>query len=228
MENRQKLTTFQAVPENYQACITTPKQMGIMGGSNGACCVSANMVERPDLFGASFARCRRGHDPLHANRRGASWISDTVIRRPEGARWILKYSPYQNVKADKTYPPVFFVTATSDDRVTPVHARKMAALMEAQGTMFYFMKTPMRHAAAANHKQGLKCGAKFRYLKQKLGWATQIRIEKLRPHLVRFQCNNYLNRRPIRAYLRRIRCVKNWQDYANPFYTRRNYVFDGL
>ena len=46
---------------------------------------------------------------------------------PAERDYILTYSPYQNVKTGVKYPPVFFVTATSDDRVTPVHARKMAA-----------------------------------------------------------------------------------------------------
>jgi prolyl oligopeptidase len=103
---------------------------------------------------------------------GASWISEYGDpAKPADREWILKYSPYQNVKAGKTYPPVFFVTATSDDRVTPVHARKMAALMEAQGhDVLFYENTDGGHAAAANHKQGAEMWAQsFVYLKQKLG-----------------------------------------------------------
>ena len=85
--------------------------------------------------------------------------------------YISKYSPYQNVKADVKYPPVLFVTATSDDRVTPVHARKMAAKMEAQGhDVLFYENTDGGHAAAANHKQAAEMWAlSFVYLKQKLG-----------------------------------------------------------
>jgi prolyl oligopeptidase len=173
--NRQKAyDDFQAVAEDIERRgITTPKQLGIMGGSNGGLLVSANMVERPDLFGAVVCQV-----PLIDMMRythigaGASWIAEYGDpEKPDARAWILKYSPYQNVSADKTYPPVFFVTATSDDRVTPVHARKMAARMEAQGhDVLFYENTDGGHAAAANHKQGAEMWAlSFVYLKQKLG-----------------------------------------------------------
>jgi prolyl oligopeptidase len=75
------------------------------------------------------------------------------------------------VRAGKSYPPVFFVTATSDDRVTPVHARKMAARMEAQGhEVLFYENTDGGHAAAADHKQAAEMWAlSFVYLTQKLG-----------------------------------------------------------
>ena len=165
---------FQAVAEDLlKRGITTPKQLGIMGGSNGGLLVSANMVERPDLFGAVVCQV-----PLVDMIRytqigaGASWIAEYGDpTKPADRDWILKYSPYQNVKAGKTYPPVFFVTATSDDRVTPVHARKMAALMESQGhDVLFYENTDGGHAAAANHKQSAEMWAQsFVYLKQKLG-----------------------------------------------------------
>jgi prolyl oligopeptidase len=165
---------FQAVAEDLiKRGITTPKQLGIMGGSNGGLLVSATMVERPDLFGAVVCQV-----PLVDMIRytqigaGASWTAEYGDPAdPKAREWILKYSPYQNVKADKTYPPVLFVTATSDDRVTPVHARKMAALMEAQGhDVLFYENTDGGHAAAANHKQGAEMWAQsFVYLKQKLG-----------------------------------------------------------
>jgi prolyl oligopeptidase len=174
-ENRQKAyDDFQAVAEDLvKRGITTSKQLGIMGGSNGGLLVSANMVERPDLFGAVVCQVPLV-DMIRYTQIGAgtSWISEYGDPADPKARdWILKYSPYQNVRADKTYPPVFFVTATSDDRVTPVHARKMAARMEAQGhDVLFFENTDGGHAAAANHKQAAKMWAlSFVYLHQKLG-----------------------------------------------------------
>jgi len=165
---------FQAVAGDLvKRGITAPKQLGIMGGSNGGLLVSANMVQRPDLFGAVVCQV-----PLVDMIRftqigaGASWIGEYGDPADAPARaWILKYSPYQNVKAGQTYPPVFFVTATSDDRMTPVHARKMAALMEAQGHDVLFSEnTDGGHSAAANHKQAAEMWAQsFVYLKQKLG-----------------------------------------------------------
>jgi prolyl oligopeptidase len=103
---------------------------------------------------------------------GASWIAEYGDPAdPKLREAILKYSPYQNVKKEVKYPPVFFVTATSDDRVTPVHARKMAARMEAQGhEVLFYENTDGGHAAAADHKQAAEMWAlSFVYLKQKLG-----------------------------------------------------------
>jgi prolyl oligopeptidase len=75
------------------------------------------------------------------------------------------------VKAGAVYPPVFFVTATSDDRVTPVHARKMAAKMFAQGhDVLFFENTEGGHAAAADHRQAAEMwGLSFVYLAENLG-----------------------------------------------------------
>lgn len=173
--NRQKAyDDFQAVAADLvKRGITTPKQLGIMGGSNGGLLVSATMVARPDLFGAVVCQV-----PLIDMIRythigaGASWIGEYGDPADAKAReWIMKYSPYQNVKPGVKYPPVLFVTATSDDRVTPVHARKMAARMEAQGhDVLFYENTDGGHAAAANHKQAAEMWAlSFVYLKQKLG-----------------------------------------------------------
>jgi len=175
LEHRQKAyDDFQSVAEDLvKRGITTTKKLGIMGGSNGGLLVSANMVERPELFGAVVCQVPL-IDMIRYTHIGAgtSWSSEYGDPADPLARaWILKYSPYQNVKADCTYPPVLFITATSDDRVTPAHARKMAALMEAQGhDVLFYENTDGGHAAAANHKQSAEMWAQsFVYLKQKLG-----------------------------------------------------------
>jgi prolyl oligopeptidase len=172
--NRQKsFDDFQAVAQDLvRRGLTTPAQLGIMGGSNGGLLVSASMVERPELFGAVVCQV-----PLIDMIRytqigaGASWEAEYGDpARPADRAWILRYSPYQNVSADRKYPPVLFVTATSDDRVTPVHARKMAARMEAQGhEVLFYENTDGGHAAAADHKQAAEMWAlSFVYLKQQL------------------------------------------------------------
>jgi prolyl oligopeptidase len=172
--NRQRAyDDFQAVAADIvRRGLTTPRQLGIMGGSNGGLLVSANMVERPELFGAVVCQV-----PLIDMIRytqigaGASWAAEYGDpARPADRAWIMKYSPYQNVSKDRKYPPVLFVTATSDDRVTPVHARKMAARMEAQGhDVLFYENTDGGHAAAADHRQAAEMWAlSFVYLKQKL------------------------------------------------------------
>ena len=153
--------------------LTTPKQLGIMGGSNGGLLVSTVMVQKPELFGAVVCQVPLIDMIAYTHiGAGASWIGeygDPAI--PAERDYILTYSPYQNVKAGAVYPPVFFVTATSDDRVTPVHARKMAAKMEALGAdVLFYENTDGGHAAAADHRQAAEMwGLSFVYLAEKLG-----------------------------------------------------------
>ncbi|MGE0499948.1 MAG: prolyl oligopeptidase family protein [Rhizobiaceae bacterium] len=136
-ENRQRAyDDFAAIAEDLVARgITTASQLGIMGGSNGGLLTGVMLTQRPELFGAVISQV-----PLLDMLRytelppGASWIAeygDPAI--PEEAAYIEKYSPYQNVAKDRSYPPALFTTSTADDRVHPGHARKMAALMQSLG-----------------------------------------------------------------------------------------------
>ncbi len=155
--------------------ITTPRHLGIMGGSNGGLLVSTVMTQHPALIGAVVCQVPLT-DMLRYTKigAGASWIGEYGDpENPEMRAAILRYSPYQNVKPGVKYPPVFFVTATSDDRVTPVHARKMAAKMIAQGhDVLFFENTDGGHAAAADHRHAAEMWAlSFVYLKRQLGLA---------------------------------------------------------
>lgn len=177
-KNRQRAyDDFAAVAQDLiKRGLTTPKQLGVMGGSNGGLLVSTVMVQHPELFGAVVCQV-----PLidmiaymHIGA-GASWEGEYGDpAKPDERAYILTYSPYQNVKKGVKYPPVFFVTATSDDRVTPVHARKMAARMEEQGhEVLFYENTDGGHSAAADHKQAAEMwGLSFVYLAEKLGLKT--------------------------------------------------------
>ncbi|MEO7190342.1 MAG: prolyl oligopeptidase family serine peptidase [Vicinamibacterales bacterium] len=152
---------------------TTARQLGIMGGSNGGLLVSTVMTQHPELIGAVVCQV-----PLIDMIRytgigaGASWAAEYGDPADATmAAYIRTYSPYQNVRKGGSYPPVFFVTATSDDRVTPVHARKMAARMMEQGyDVLFYENTDGGHAAAANHKQQAEMAAlSYAYLAMKLG-----------------------------------------------------------
>jgi len=153
--------------------ITTAPQLGIMGGSNGGLLVSTVMTQHPELLGAVVCQVPLIDMIAYTHiGAGASWIAEYGDPAdPKMAAYIRSYSPYQNVSAKKTYPPVFFVTATSDDRVTPVHARKMAARMMEQGhSVMFYENTDGGHAAAANHKQAAEMWAlSFVYLARELG-----------------------------------------------------------
>jgi prolyl oligopeptidase len=153
--------------------LTTPKQLGIMGGSNGGLLVSTVMTQIPDKLGAVVCQVPLIDMIAYTHiGAGASWEGEYGDPAdPKMRDYILTYSPYQNVKAGVKYPPVLFITATSDDRVTPVHARKMAAKMEAQGhEVLFYENTDGGHAAAADHRQSAEMwGLSFVYLAQKLG-----------------------------------------------------------
>ncbi len=136
-ENRQMAyDDFIAVAEDIiKRGITSPKHLGIMGGSQGGLLVGSTFVQRPELFKAVVCQV-----PLLDMRRynkllaGASWQGEYGNPdEPKDWAFISKYSPYQNVKKDVKYPDVFFWTTTRDDRVHPGHARKMVARMKEQG-----------------------------------------------------------------------------------------------
>jgi len=174
-KNRQRAyDDFAAVAQDLiKRGLTTPKQLGIMGGSNGGLLVSAVMVQHPELFGAVVCQVPLVDMIAYMHiGAGASWEGEYGDpAKPDERAYLLTYSPYQNVKKGVKYPPVFFVTATSDDRVTPVHARKMAARMEEQGhEVLFYENTDGGHSAAADHKQSAEMwGLSFVYLAEKLG-----------------------------------------------------------
>ena len=83
---------------------------------------------------------------------------------------LLSYSPYQNLRPDQPYPPVFLVTSTKDDRVHPAHARKAAARLGELGHDYlYYENMDGGHAAAANlNERALRQALEFTYLMQRL------------------------------------------------------------
>jgi prolyl oligopeptidase len=152
---------------------TSPKHLGIEGGSNGGLLVGAVMLQRPDLFNAVICQA-----PLLDMRRynkllaGASWMGE--YGDPDiAADWavISRYSPYQNVKPGVKYPPVLFTTSTRDDRVHPGHARKMAALMKERGNdVLFYENIEGGHAGAADNEQRAHVAAlTFTYAWRQLG-----------------------------------------------------------
>lgn len=164
---------FAAVAEDLIARkVTQPKRLGIQGGSNGGLLMGNMTVMYPQLFGAVVCQV-----PLldmkryHLLLAGASWMAEYGDPdKPEEWEFLRKYSPYQNVAGDVDYPPVLFTTSTRDDRVHPGHARKMMALMEAQGhDVTYYENIEGGHGGAANNAQSATMGAlAYTFLKQKL------------------------------------------------------------
>ena len=165
---------FIAVAEDLaRRGITTPPQLGVMGGSNGGLLTGNMLTMRPDLFGAVVAQVplldmRRYHRLL----AGASWMAeygDPDV--PEEWAFIRTFSPYHNLDPHASYPPLLLTTSTRDDRVHPGHARKMAARMAAQGhRVLYYENMEGGHAGAADNSQrAFMWALAFAFLRHTLG-----------------------------------------------------------
>jgi prolyl oligopeptidase len=112
---------------------TTHERLAITGRSNGGLLMGASMTQRPDLYGAILC----GYPLLDMSRYqrflvGRWWTTEYgSAEKPDQAAYILKYSPYQNIRAGAQYPAIMFLSGDSDTRVAPLHARKMTAAMQA-------------------------------------------------------------------------------------------------
>lgn len=112
---------------------TSPEHFAIRGRSNGGLLMGASMTQRPDLFGAIWC----GYPLLDMLRYqkflvGRYWTTEYgSAENQKQFPYLLKYSPYQNVKERSDYPAIMFFTGDNDTRVDPLHARKMTALMQA-------------------------------------------------------------------------------------------------
>lgn len=148
---------FAAVAQDLiQRGYTSPAHLAIEGGSNGGLLVSTELTQHPELFGAVVCLVPLT-DMLHYTHlgAGASWIAEYGDpANSEMRKVLLKYSPYQNVSRQKTYPPIFIGSSTEDDRVHPAHARKLAArLIEYGHPVYYYENTEGGHSTAANLKE---------------------------------------------------------------------------
>ncbi|HEY3950392.1 prolyl oligopeptidase family serine peptidase [Phenylobacterium sp.] len=153
--------------------ITSPRRLGIQGGSNGGLLMGVEFTERPDLWNAVVIDVPL-LDMIRISKiaAGASWQGEygDVNANPKAMAFWLKTSPYQNLKAGVKYPEPFIFTTTKDDRVGPQHARKFAARMEEMHLPFLFYEnTEGGHGSGADLKQQAHTQAlTMTYLQRKL------------------------------------------------------------
>jgi prolyl oligopeptidase len=158
-ENRHKaFEDFEAITRDLIARkITSAKHIGIEGRSNGGLLVMALMIRHPELYGAIICG-----SPLvdmlryHKLLAGASWMAEYGDPEVPGDRaFLAEYSPYQLLKKDQKYPPVFFYASTRDDRVHPGHARKAVAKMLELGyhETLYYENVEGGHGASSTNEQ---------------------------------------------------------------------------
>jgi prolyl oligopeptidase len=113
--------------------ITSPGRLAISGRSNGGLLVAASLVQHPELYKAAVAGV-----PLadmiryHHLQIARLWIPE--YGSPDDAKafaWLYAYSPYHHVVDRTAYPATLVFSAESDTRVDPMHARKLAARLQA-------------------------------------------------------------------------------------------------
>ncbi|HYD52511.1 MAG TPA: prolyl oligopeptidase family serine peptidase [Gemmatimonadaceae bacterium] len=172
--NRQRAhEDFVAVAQDLIARkVTTPRRLGIMGGSQGGLFMGVAMTQHPELFNAAVIQVPL-FDMLrfHKLLAGASWIAEYGNPDiPEQRKWIEQYSPYQAIKPGQKYPEPFIHTSTKDDRVHPGHARKAVAKLESLGyPVLFYENTDGGHGAAANLKESARrLALEYTYLSRKL------------------------------------------------------------
>ena len=113
---------------------TDKDHLAIQGGSNGGLLMGAMITQRPDLFRAVVCAVPLLDMLRYQNFQIAKlWIPEYgSAEDPKQFDWLYAYSPYHHVKAGAEYPAILFMTADTDTRVDPMHAKKMAALMQAE------------------------------------------------------------------------------------------------
>jgi prolyl oligopeptidase len=123
---------FAVAEELVSQGITRPEKLAAMGASNGGLLVGAAITQRPELFRVALCGV-----PLldmvryHLFGSGKTWIPEYgSAEDADDFAALLAYSPYHHVVAGARYPATLILSADSDDRVDPMHARKFAALLQ--------------------------------------------------------------------------------------------------
>lgn len=153
--------------------ITSPRHLGIQGGSNGGLLMGVEMTQHPELWNAVVIQVPL-LDMLRISKiaAGASWQGEygDVNQDPKVRAFWERLSPYHNLKQGVKYPEPFIFTTTKDDRVGPQHARKFAARMEEMKLPFYYYEnTEGGHGSGADLKQTARTQAlTMTYLYRKL------------------------------------------------------------
>ena len=164
---------FAAVAEDLiQRKITSPRRLGIEGGSNGGLLMGVQFTQRPELWNAVDIQVPL-LDMLRFEKiaAGPSWVGEygSVANPPERA-FLASISPYANLKSGVKYPEPLVWTTTKDDRVGPQHARKFAAKLGQMGLPYlYYEETEGGHGSGANLKEKAQMSAlEMTYFSRKL------------------------------------------------------------
>ena len=138
--------------------VTDKEHLAIQGGSNGGLLMGAVFTQRPDLFRAVICQVPLLDMLRYQNFQIAKlWVPE-YGSADDAAQfdWLYAYSPYHHVKEGTRYPAIMFMTADTDTRVDPMHAKKMAALMQAKAENGHSVERPilLRIEPKAGHGAG--------------------------------------------------------------------------
>jgi prolyl oligopeptidase len=154
LESKQNVDDFTAAAEHLiGAELTSPRHLGILGGSNGGLLVGAAMTQRPELFGCVVCRVPLLDMVRYERFKVAQlWAAEYgSAGDPEQFGWLHAYSPYHRVQEGVRYPATLITTGAQDARVDPMHARKMAARLQASSP---YPSALLRVEPRAGHGQG--------------------------------------------------------------------------
>jgi prolyl oligopeptidase len=137
---------------------TDKDHLAIQGGSNGGLLMGAMITQRPDLFRAVVCAVPL-LDMLRYQKFQIAKLWIPEYGSSEDAKQfdtLYAYSPYHHVKKGQEYPAILFLTGDTDTRVDPMHAKKMAALMQAEAKNGDSKDRPilLRIETKAGHGQG--------------------------------------------------------------------------
>jgi len=140
--------------------LTSRDRLAIAGGSNGGLLVGAALTQRPDLCRAVWCAV-----PLLDMVRFPQFLIARLWTDEYGDpdladefEWLIAYSPYHRVRDGVTYPAVLLTTAEGDSRVDALHARKMAAALQAAAGDQDARPILLHQEGRAGHGQGKPVG----------------------------------------------------------------------
>ena len=152
--------------------VTTPRHLGIQGGSNGGLLMGVEFTQHPEMWNAVDMQVplldMLRYEKLEA---GASWVAEYgSVSVPAERAFLASISPYQNIKPGVAYPEPLVWTTTKDDRVGPEQARKFAAKLGAMGVGYLFYEVSEGgHGSGANlNEQAHTDALEWTYFTRKL------------------------------------------------------------
>ncbi len=164
---------FTAVADDLIAKkITSPRHLGIQGGSNGGLLVGVEFTQHPELWHAVDIQVplldMLRYEKIQA---GASWVGEYgSVANPRERAFLASISPYNTLKYGVNYPEPLISTTTKDDRVGPGHARKFAAKLASMHIPYLFYEYVQGgHSSAANVKErSFEAALEFTYFARQL------------------------------------------------------------